>query len=1057
MATFSQLFENLCQQYSIPQERGAPFERTCKWYLRSDPKYRKVISHVWLFKEWPQNWGPDRGIDLVAETFDKKLWAIQAKAYEPSHTITKRDVDTFLSESARPCFDHRLVIATTDKVARSARQVMEAAEKSVGCCLLSDLERANLNWPSSPGRLRGRQKPKSRLRLHQRNAMRDAMRGLSRTDRGQLVMACGTGKTLIAVRLVDTLAAQRTLVLVPTLTLLKETLNYWTAQAEQEFRFLPVCSDETVGLRDSLTSSLVDLGLPATTDPSDIRRFLRSCTKGVVFATYQSSPQIAKALGARGVPSFDLAIADEAHRCTGNVESAFGTILDATKIRARKRLFMTATPRIVTRWVRRRAEGAGIELASMDDPKQFGPEFHHLSFAEAKRRRLLTDYRAVIVHVTDEMCQEWAEAGRLVTREDGQLTDARTLASHIALAKTMKDFNLRRVLSFHGRVKRAREFAKEFPAVLEWAEIRTSPAGTLWTQCISGDMDAGNREVHLRRFRDLRPGERGLVTNVRCLSEGINVPTLDGVVFIDPKHSQIEIVQAVGRAIRKAKDKKVGIVLIPVFVGGMDDPETALERSEFGPVWEVLKSLRSHDEQLAAELDGCRSELGRRGKCRLPKKIQIDLPAGVTRRFAEAFGPRLVEMTTPSWEFFFGLLERFVDRTGHAEVPTGHQENGFKLASWINAQRMSFKNGRLSKERIRRLEALPGWLWDTREARWETWFKKLQVFAQREGHCLVPDDHREGDFPLGSWVKHQREFYTTEQPFLTEDRIRRLSQLGFVWDARGAKWEEGFRCLQEFCDRNGHARVSKGYSTEDGFPLGAWVHGQRQRYKKLGQDRKSRLERLPGWVWNTRDAAWHKGFEALTRFAEREGHALVPAKHIEVGFKLGVWVGSQRRAGNRLSPDEVAVLNSLPGWVWDAREAQREGRFQQGLEHFLAYRNREGHALVPAKHVENGFTLGGWVDGVRQDLRRGKLSPDKIPCLKDAGFVFDALEARWNRMYDVLSAFARREGHARVTAGTSEGREPLGDWVSTQRQFRKKGKLSEERIRKLEHVSGWEW
>ena len=220
--------------------------------------------------------------------------------------ITKRDLDTFLSESSRKCFHHRLIIATTNRVAHSARQVMQAAEKSVGHCLLSDLEKANLIWPSSSERLRGKQKPKLRLRLHQRKALREVAKGLSRTDRGQLVMACGTGKTLIAVRLMDELSAQRTLVLVPTLTLLKETLNYWTEQAEKEFQFLPVCSDKTVAKANSepdpLRSSLVELGLPATTTPSDIRQFLKTCTKGVIFATYHSSPKIAQALSTQGVP-----------------------------------------------------------------------------------------------------------------------------------------------------------------------------------------------------------------------------------------------------------------------------------------------------------------------------------------------------------------------------------------------------------------------------------------------------------------------------------------------------------------------------------------------------------------------------------------------------------------------------------------------------------------------------------------------------------------------------------------------------------------------------------
>ena len=297
------------------------------------------------------------------------------------------------------------------------------------------------------------------------------------------------------------------------------------------------------------------------------------------------------------MPQFDIAFADEAHRVAGDESTVFATILNADTIKARRRLFMTATPRYYTGRVLKAAQDEDLEVATMDDAAKFGTVFHRLTFGEAIHRELLTDYQVAVVGVDDATYREWAEKGTLVKR-DGKPTDARTLASQIGLAKAMRKYDLRRVISFHSLVSRARRFASEFPEVVEWMPARQRPKGALWTNYASGEMTAGERHVRLQRLRQLDAGERGLLTNARCLSEGVDVPTLDGVAFIDPRRSEVDIVQAVGRAIRKADNKKVGTVVIPVFIDIDTDPEVALSSSVFEPVWDVIRALRSHDEEL---------------------------------------------------------------------------------------------------------------------------------------------------------------------------------------------------------------------------------------------------------------------------------------------------------------------------------------------------------------------------------------------------------------------------------------------------------------------------
>jgi len=630
--------------------RGLQFERICEWYLQNDPEYRMLLKKVWLWNKWPGRWGADAGIDLVAQTYDDKLWAIQAKAYAHKHSITKHDLDRFLSESSRKDFSYRLLIATTDRVDRIASRTILSQEKPVGFRLLSDLRKSPINWPLSPESLYAKRSKRHDPLPHQDSAIVDACTKFSDHDRGQLIMACGTGKTFVALWIAEKLKSQRTLVIVPSLLLLAKTLRDWTAHASHDFHYLPVCSDETVRGEDHLVSNTTELGFPVTTNPEEVASFLHHKGPSVVFCTYQSSNVIAEAFKISGVPAFDIAIADEAHRCAGRSSSEFATILAPNAIKAKKRLFMTATPRFYSEALRDKANELECELSSMDDPVKFGPVFHELKFSKAIEENLLSDYQVAIIGVDDSSYRDYAEQGTILTTDGKKITDARTLAGHIALAKAIRKYGLRRVISFHSRINRAKEFSETFPNVISWMPQEDRPDGELWTAHISGKMPSGKRDVLLSRLGNLEQGQYGLVTNARCLGEGVDVPTLDGITFIDPRSSQIDIIQAVGRAIRKAPNKKIGTVVLPVFISKEEDEEIVLESSAFKDVWKVLRALRAHDDQLAEELDQLRLEVGKLRidgrKIKLPEKIKVDIPRLITKELAQAFYIRTVNKTT---------------------------------------------------------------------------------------------------------------------------------------------------------------------------------------------------------------------------------------------------------------------------------------------------------------------------------------------------------------------------------------------------------------------------
>ena len=641
-------------------EFGRDFEWLCKWYLENAAIYRGQFRKVWRWSEWPDRWGRDCGIDLIAETHDGEVYAIQCKAVSQEHTVTKAEIDSFLSESNRRKIDYRLLIATTDNIGANAMRTIENQAVHASVVLRGDLVSTEIEWPTKIGGTAPKP-PRRKPRPHQQAAIKIVVAGFKKHDRGRLIMACGTGKTLTGLWINEALKSRRTLLLVPSISLVQQNLKEWGRHAKEDFDYLVVCSDESVtsDRDDPAMRYIADLGVKPTTDAAEIGKFLakRRHRPALVISTYQSCDRVAKGQ-AKARKKFDLTICDEAHRLVGHVDSHFATVLDDRRIRSQRRLFMTATPRYFTQRAKERGAEQDIELVSMDDEKLFGPEFHVLNFHDAittKPEPLLTDYQVVVIGVTDAEAMAWVADAKLVRTKDGLETDARTLAAQIGLAKAMKEYNLQRMITFHRSIARASRFVDEgrrdsLPAVIKELRPESCPTGQLWARHVSGKTPASKRASLVKELGELPSGVRGLISNCACLGEGVDVPALDGVAFIDPKGSVVDIIQAVGRVIRKSPNKKIGTIIIPVFVDESEDADHALEGSAFQPVWQVLKALRAHDRRLADELDHLRTSLGNQPapgrRVKLPSNVILDVPQLLLTDFERAFYVRAVEKAT---------------------------------------------------------------------------------------------------------------------------------------------------------------------------------------------------------------------------------------------------------------------------------------------------------------------------------------------------------------------------------------------------------------------------
>ncbi|MBQ7262385.1 MAG: DEAD/DEAH box helicase [Synergistaceae bacterium] len=621
--------------------RGTWFEELCRWWLRHDPIQRQRFSDVWLWSEWPGHVGQDTGIDIVAkirgpEGGPDRFCAIQCKFYDPDTRVDQSDIDTFLAASGKHGFVQRMFISTADAWTVNAER--EIQDQQIPCSRIGieQMDESGLDWDEFY-----RTRPDKAVWLptrealpHQKAAIEAVVAGLSKDDRGKLIMACGTGKTFTSLKIAERMAGpgEAVLFLVPSIALLDQALLAWNADHARDMPMISfaVCSDASVGRRrsDDEDMSPLDLACPPTTRGIDLARAWRdipdeerAASMTVVFATYQSL-KVVKDAQALGFPSFALAICDEAHRTTGVTlksaeRSAFLMIHDEDQIHAAKRLYMTATPRLYKASAVRKAEEAGAELCSMDDPDIYGPELHRLSFSKAVEQELLSDYKVMILAVDEA----WTSTTLHDALKDGtmDLNDAskifgcwRGLSKQILSADRELLFAdmtpMRSAVAFSRTIEDSKAFCDDFKEVMAKTVAKEG-----LTHCaldhVDGKSPMPERNSKIRWLKGDAPREgQGegmcrILSNARCLSEGVDVPALDAVLFLDPRKSDVDIVQSVGRVMRKVDGKKFGYIILPIVAPADVPPEEALDDDEtYKVVWQVLQALRAHDDKFDAEV-----------------------------------------------------------------------------------------------------------------------------------------------------------------------------------------------------------------------------------------------------------------------------------------------------------------------------------------------------------------------------------------------------------------------------------------------------------------------
>lgn len=617
------------------RDKGDKFERLVLNLLRTEPEWTSRFSEVWLWSEWPGREGrPDTGIDLVAKLRDREGYAaIQCKFYDAAHRVSKGDLDRFLAASGGREFVSRYFFDTADTWNATAVETAGHQAVPVQRVDLAYLDEAKVDWGQfswSTPEVLVPVGPKQ-LRPHQERALKDVTAGLQVHDRGKMILACGTGKTFTSLRIAEDMvgAGGQVLFLVPSIQLLSQALREWMQEASVDIRPFAVCSDIRVGRRvsDDPEISTIDLTEPATTDAATLLARMSTGRRAaprmtVVFSTYQSIDVIAEAQR-QGLGDFDLIICDEAHRTTGVTlaegdESHFVKVHDNAFLRATKRLYMTATPRVFGEEAKRKATEAEAVLADMNDEATYGPELHRLGFGDAVEADLLTDYKVVVLAVDEKYVAENFQHAMATSGEIALNDAAKLLGCWNGLAKHFVDpadgeadpAPMLRAVAFAKDIRASKQATASFPVLVERAisgdpsrpEVGGRRGPLVDSVHVDGTMGVQERNKHLAWLKaEPVPGTCRVLTNARCLSEGVDVPALDAVMFLTPRGSQVDVVQAVGRVMRKAPGKKLGYIILPVVVpSGVPAAEALNDNKRYQVVWQVLQALRSHDERFHA-------------------------------------------------------------------------------------------------------------------------------------------------------------------------------------------------------------------------------------------------------------------------------------------------------------------------------------------------------------------------------------------------------------------------------------------------------------------------
>ena len=1113
LTTFAEL-ESKIAALPDEQSRGAAFEVFAEAYLATQRKHD--VAQIWPHGSVPldilKNLGltqQDQGVDGVLQTLLGQFNAYQVKFRTGRPALTWRELATFIGLADSSHIHSRVLLTNCDELPAVLNE-----KQGFFCIRGADLDRLEADdfraieaWLAAAAYIA----PKKSPQPHQTEALTALLPALQTEPRVSAIMACGTGKTLVALWVAEHVAqasspagsgdvpppvgehapgrclnpppgtaAPRILILLSSLALLRQTLHEWLRETHlPSLAYLCVCSDPTVkeGI-DTLTTQQSDFDFQVSTDAASVRRFLDAPFAGVkmIFSTYQS----ASVVGAAMLPGevFDFAVFDEAHKTAGREGRNFAFALDDKNLPIRKRLFLTATPRHYNPHDRDR-EGEARLLFSMDNPAVYGPQAYRLTFAEAARRGIICGYKVIISVITSEMVtNDLLSHGEVLV--NGDAVRARQVANQIALRDAIEKYGVKKVFTFHRDVKSAQSFVSAGPegvgthllnvgddvrSLTSNSEIHSpkpetsqslvtsSPTNKFQTFHVNGSMPTARRE---RELRDFRAAARAVVSNARCLTEGVDVPAVDMVAFLSPRRSRVDIVQATGRAMRRSPGKTTGYVLVPLYVEltASETVEAAVNRAQFDEVWDVLNSLQEQDEALAELIRHLGEQIGS-GKGfdtkRFADKIDFDGHHLELEALRAAVATRSLENLCSSWDIWFGKLKAFKEQFGHCDISKARGKKHLPLAVWASSQRTQKSRGKLDDFKAHKLDSI-GFIWSLRDLQWYRMLDQYRHHKQKYGDSYGMLNFKKYG-SLRAWIRNQR--IALSEKKLEAAKIEALVKVGFIAEGRANAWELTLQGINDYHRQHGDCFVHFGWSKGNHLMLELFDWARLHRKGQLSPRISEVLDKL-GMKWEMHELKWHIYFSSLKYCRAIYGHLDVPEEWSKYrGFNFPSWFRQQRIAKrqNRLDSNKIKLLEQI-SFPWEAGMRTPEQivnlkiRKQQNWDKMLAELQEhcaeagQIYTSLASCHIN----LRNWLRRQIVAGQNSRLTDKQKQKLEELGVRWNAEEFDWNWEWTNAKEHFDLRGSLKK-AGTR-----TLDWLRKQRAAMAEEALSPEQVALLGQI-----
>ena len=1032
---------------------GKIFEVFTKLYFLVSPTEKDNFKNVWLFEETPLevrnklNLGnQDYGVDLVLQDIEDQYFVVQCKYKNDESSKLNWSADKIANLFAFcPNANGYIVFSNAidlDNVSKTRHDNFTF----YGVANLNEIEKETFN--SIYSLLNQNQLVERKLYdplPHQEIAINECKQWFTEGEesRGQLILPCGAGKTFTALWIKERLQTKNTLVLVPSLALLRQIKNEWLKQRKNIYQYLCVCSETDIDKEttDTLVTHTYEIDTRVTTDSEHVKTFLlKPFDEKVIFSTYHSLQVIADAIKEIDF-EFDFTFCDEAHKTAGVGNNKFSLVHNNNLIPSKYRLYATATPRIVKESLKKKL-GDDLKYAyDMNDPDTFGYEFHRMTFKDAIEEDILVDYKIVAIGVNSDELKEYIEQRRFIDKN----ISIDELANNYALEHVMKKYNANHGLTFHSRVKLAQEFANRHGQLFPNTK----------TFSVSGEQPTSYRNLVLEEFKN---SKKAIVSNARCLTEGVDVPTIDLVYFCDPKNSKVDIVQAVGRALRKKKGKKLGLIVVPIYHSKKDEVENSISSGSFKNLLQVIRSLCDQDERLQDEINFIAFGKGKRKSSKidiisssfLEEQDKIILE-GFEEKLRNSLFDQIIDKSSNNWDLWFLNFKNYLE-SNNQEYPTKKDDK--ELYNWIANQRNRKKNDTLKNEELRKLHSI-NFVWSIIEWKWERMYSQFQEYAK--GNVFPPCQGID-DEELVKWHKYQTNCIK-ENKIISKEQKRRFLLINnrFEGPSSRKKWFEPYNELVKFRQENQNSwpQYNRDNPKSVESELNVFCQTIRKRFRE-GVLENYWFEKMLaiGFNFEGKTDHWTNYWKTIKELLESKKTVSVN----EIGENAYSWIIRHKKKyeNGELNEYEFKKIEEL-------NLDQFFETWEQTFDKIKEWVNKNDK--LPTRTTQKDYH--SWLGSQRARYNNERLSEEQIKSLQSIGYDLDAKgkekeRDRWIEMFENVSLFkAENESWPKFGGEGLEGK--MYNWCQAQRQAQagthsggKRKPLQQWQVDKLESI-GFHW